>query len=637
MDKTLPQYNVEAPVPPRRRSWHYLLLRAALGVLLVFALFRFSELSAPLDHEAEVRRAFRRLAAKSSVCPQEPEYDPKKALAGHHIGRPPLRQAAERLSQAVQIDTSIGDNWPAPEKDGRRWEETFSPFRDWLQKTFPSVYRTLRFERVHGHGLLYTWEGSDPSLKPLLLTAHQDVVPVSERSTGQWRYPPFSGHIDLEHQAIWGRGSYDAKSWLVASLSAVESLVKAGWKPRRTVLLSYGYDEESSGPYGAKWLGRFLQERYGPDSVAMIVDEGNGVVPAKDPIGVGIPLAMPAVEEKGTISVTARLDTMGGHSSVPPPHTSIGIMARIVTLLEDHPFAPEIVPGYNPSLRRLQCIRDAPGISPTAREALYELEWAEKALQPEHQHTLLAALPAHARWLERRLSHSQKSERVEHAKRKLLSSLKPFDLQSFYTTQAVDLIQGGLKINALPESVMVAVNHRVAPFANTTAVKQRYEKLLAPIANEYALDLDAFGKEIRTNASRSLGRLTLGSTDWILDNLPKTPFEGHDATAFRLLSSVIRQTWHVDEPRQILHENEDAVPQGKQTYKDPLLVAPSTMVGNTDTHWYSVRISEIRPSSHGSRLRGTFSGSVPRRCTRTSLALGRSSASVRMQRACNAG
>ena len=49
MDKTLPQYNVEAPVPPRRRSWHYLLLRAALGVLLVFALFRFSELSAPLD------------------------------------------------------------------------------------------------------------------------------------------------------------------------------------------------------------------------------------------------------------------------------------------------------------------------------------------------------------------------------------------------------------------------------------------------------------------------------------------------------------------------------------------------------------------------------------------------------------
>ena len=131
--------------------------------------------------------------------------------------------------------------------------------------------------------------------------------------------------------------------------------------------------------------------------------------------------------------------------------------------------------------------------------------------------------------------------------------------------------------------------------------------------------------------------LTLGSTDWILDHLPKTPFEGHDATAFRLLRSVIRQTWHVDEPRQILHENEDAVPQGKQTYKDPLLVAPSTMVGNTDTHWYSVRISEIRPSSHGSRLRGTFSGSVPRRCTRTSLALGRSSASVRMQRACNAG
>ena len=32
-------------------------------------------------------------------------------------------------------------------------------------------------------GLFYTWEGTDPSLDPIALIGHQDVVPVPEETT----------------------------------------------------------------------------------------------------------------------------------------------------------------------------------------------------------------------------------------------------------------------------------------------------------------------------------------------------------------------------------------------------------------------------------------------------------------------
>jgi len=58
-------------------------------------------------------------------------------------------------------------------------------------------------------------------------------------------------------------------------MSAVEALLEAEFKPARTVLLSFGFDEEVSGPEGAGHLAPFITERYGEDSVAVIVDEGS--------------------------------------------------------------------------------------------------------------------------------------------------------------------------------------------------------------------------------------------------------------------------------------------------------------------------------------------------------------------------
>ena len=89
-----------------------------------------------------------------------------------------------------------------------------------------------------------------------------DVVPVDPDTVEEWLYPPYSGHFDGER--IWGRGTADDKNGLIAILSvllsiqvptdpdyfdraAVEYLVAAKFLPTRTLILAFGFDEESSG------------------------------------------------------------------------------------------------------------------------------------------------------------------------------------------------------------------------------------------------------------------------------------------------------------------------------------------------------------------------------------------------------
>ena len=74
---------------------------------------------------------------------------------------------------------------------------------------------------------MYHWQGSDASLKPILLTAHQgdnilrragvtklitfaDVVPVDPTTWDNWVNPPFSGYYDGTMTQFSGLYSVDA-------------------------------------------------------------------------------------------------------------------------------------------------------------------------------------------------------------------------------------------------------------------------------------------------------------------------------------------------------------------------------------------------------------------------------------------
>ena len=56
--------------------------------------------------------------------------------------------------------------------------------------------------------------------------------------------------------------------------SSIEILINNGFKPARTIVLSFGFDEEISGTRGAQPLSEHLLSEYGEDGFAMLIDEG---------------------------------------------------------------------------------------------------------------------------------------------------------------------------------------------------------------------------------------------------------------------------------------------------------------------------------------------------------------------------
>src|SRR5207244_2257224 len=110
-------------------------------------------------------------------------------------------RVAEHLPAAIRFRTVSHQD---PSEDARAQLAWLRAFR---ARTYPKVHRSLVRELVNGDGLLYTWKGADASAKPVLLMAHQDVVPIEPGTEGTWAYPPFDGVI--ADGFVWGRGTLD--------------------------------------------------------------------------------------------------------------------------------------------------------------------------------------------------------------------------------------------------------------------------------------------------------------------------------------------------------------------------------------------------------------------------------------------
>ncbi|SPO32129.1 probable CPS1 - Gly-X carboxypeptidase YSCS precursor [Ustilago trichophora] len=513
----------------------------------------------------------------NAACPQVPPFQlpPSNATLGlsisnNEIELPSSVELAQLLSGAVQVDTSVGDEWPTVKQDPARWEAVFAPFHDYLRSSFPLIYAAdspIKLERVNEWGLVYTLPGSNASLPPLVLMAHQDVVPVEPETISSWTHPPFSGFIDNEHGLVWGRGASDCKASIISILATLESLLKAGFKPQRTVICSFGFDEESAGTQGGVELANFLHQRYGDNGVAMIVDEGGGIG-----LDLGIPVAAPTVAEKGYLDARVTVHTPGGHSSSPRDHTSIGLLAQLITAIEANPYTPAIeVVGkkrdeVNPALQYLQCTRDAPNADAKLGKALKKLERLQKKIEARGRGGKWGR-----KWLEKRLQ-KQAAEVLD-----LMDRGQRF---GFQTTQAVDLISGGVKINALPEQASTVINHRIDVSSSTDEIRQHIYHTLLPVAHKLGLEVQGNGTawdfiSTSTVSKKSQGKIVLSDAfDSALEPAPFTPLG--EAPPWVLLQGVLRAV-----------------------YKD-ILVAPDVMGGNTDTKSYWKLTKNIFRFSPGS-------------------------------------
>ncbi len=214
-------------------------------------------------------------------------------------------------------------------------KHAFEAFPELLKKLYPRLHEKLTQEHIGDRGLLYRWPGKK-SDKPAVLMAHYDVVPVQEVT---WKKPPFSGEI--ENGVLWGRGTLDTKCTLLGVMEAAEHLIAEGFVPENDIYLSFAGDEEIFGHGAPDIVAELKRRNITPD---LVLDEGGAVVDNVFP-GVKETCALIGLGEKGLMNLNFEAVSPGGHASTPPPHTAVGIVAKAVSRVENHPFPFRLTPA----------------------------------------------------------------------------------------------------------------------------------------------------------------------------------------------------------------------------------------------------------------------------------------------------
>jgi carboxypeptidase PM20D1 len=223
------------------------------------------------------------------------------------------------------------------------------------------------------------------------------------------------------------------KVGVVGILEAVESLLRDGFRPRRTIHLAFGHDEESGGREGAARIAALLRSR--GVELEYVLDEGlaitDGIVP-----GVSRPVALVGLAEKGKVALELIARALGGHGSIPHTPTAIGVLGAAIHELERHQPAPRIEGAA------LQLFQYAGPEMPIRMRTVFANMW------------LLG-------WL---------------AERKLAASRETNALVR--TTLATTMIDGGVEEDLLPTVARAVVNVRILPGDSIAGVVAHVRRII---------------------------------------------------------------------------------------------------------------------------------------------------------------
>jgi carboxypeptidase PM20D1 len=327
------------------------------------------------------------------------------------LQQPPISDSAVRhMSEAVQIKTiSYADSLPVDTAE-------YIKFRKFLERAYPLIHQKLQRQIFNQFSYLYTWQGKNKNLKPYVIMAHTDVVPVEEATVSRWSVAPFSGAI--KDSMIWGRGVVDDKGCVIPILEATENLLRQNFQPERTIYLSFGHDEEISGPRGAEAIADwFKQQNIHPE---LVLDEGGEITLENFP-ELKRPIAAIAVAEKGYLSFQLSVEKTGGHSSMPETETAIDILMRALVKLRKKQMPFKMTEPMEELLNRI-----GPGMPLTERIAL------------ANQWLFMPVL------------------KMEFEKDHVTNSL-------FHTTIVPTIFNSGIKDNVIPTIATAIVNSRNLP------------------------------------------------------------------------------------------------------------------------------------------------------------------------------
>ena len=336
---------------------------------------------------------------------------------------PPLPEAAiAHMQEAIRIETVDYGNGIAIDT------VPFEQFWKFVDKSYPLVNKLLKQQSFNKYSRLFSWEGTNPSLKPYVFMAHIDVVPIEKATENQWTVPPFGGI--LKNDLIYGRGVADDKSSVISLLESVEKLLSQNFKPACTIYLSFGHDEETIGHSARDIAGWFIKNNIHPE---VVVDEG-GEITEENFTELKRPIALIAVAEKGFMSFELSVKVEGGHSSTPANETAIDIITKGLFNLRKKPMPYVMSPIVKEMLQRI-----GPGLPFMQRMAI-----------------------ANSWLFESSLVHELEKDKNSNA---LLR-----------TTIVPTILQSGVKDNVIPGLAMATVNSRILPGQTTDEVEAFIKK-----------------------------------------------------------------------------------------------------------------------------------------------------------------
>ncbi len=157
--------------------------------------------------------------------------------------------------------------------------------------------------------------------KPVLMLAHEDVVPVDR---AHWTVDPFAAEV--RDGVVWGRGASDDKSPLAAHLETMLQLHRSGQRFARDIVFLAEASEETSSPAG---MNTIVHRYWDKIACEFALNEGG----AAEVTDGKIPYFGIATGEKLPRGVKLIAKGTSGHASVPVLDNPVTHLAQAVARL----------------------------------------------------------------------------------------------------------------------------------------------------------------------------------------------------------------------------------------------------------------------------------------------------------------
>jgi acetylornithine deacetylase/succinyl-diaminopimelate desuccinylase-like protein len=271
--------------------------------------------------------------------------------------------------------------------------------------------------------LIARWAGSDPTLKPLVISGHMDVV---EAKPADWQRDPFTPVVD--NGFLMGRGASDMKLDDTLAIAALVELKRQGYKPRRSIVLEFSGDEETTMKTSATIAATLSNAE-----MVLNIDGTDGLL---DKNGKATYFTWQGAE-KTYADIELTVTNPGGHSSAPRSQNAINQLAAALVRIGNYNFKPElndITRGY------------------FNQAAAYEE-------------------PAIAAAMRRFVADPSDADAIE------VLRARPSLVGRIGTTCVATMISGGHALNALPQRASANINCRIFPGYSIEEIMAELQKV----------------------------------------------------------------------------------------------------------------------------------------------------------------